>query len=194
MDSDMRETAELILTGGRSLHIRPLRQGEEGVVRALFARLSPRTRYFRFLAPMRILPESVLRTLTDVDNSRRLALVAELDECNSGDVVGLGNVIAGDDGRAEVGLVVADAWQRQGIGVALAARLLRAAEARGHSRFLTHERWDNRALRRLLQRVGEIVATETRFGVSEITFVRRRSAVERAYERILATKGGLLTR
>jgi GNAT superfamily N-acetyltransferase len=159
-------------------------------VRRLFARLSPRTRYLRFHTPAATLTEPVLRTLADVDDSRRLALVAELDECNSGDVVALGNVVAGDGDRAEVGLVVADAWQRRRIGVALAVRLLRAAEARGYDRFVIHELWDNLAVRPLLRRVADVVSINTRYGVSEITFVRRRSAAEQAYERILASKGG----
>jgi len=139
-----------------------------------------------------MLAESLLRTLTDVDDFRRLALVAELDAPDSGDAVALGNVVVRDDDRAEVGLVVADVWQRRGIGAALAVRLLRAAEARGHERFVTHELWDNPALRPLLRRVADVVSIDMCPGVSEITFARRRSAEERAYERILASKGGLL--
>ena len=192
MNSEMRETVRLILAGGRDVYIRPLRPGEHDAVRALFARLSPRTRYLRFLSPINTLTESLLRILTDVDGSRRLALVAELDECHSGDLVGLGHVIAGPDDCAEIGLVVADAWQRRGIGAALAVRLLRAAEGRGFERFVIHEHWDNRAVRPLLRRVGEVVSSDTSFGVSEIAFVRRRSAEERAYERVLASRGGLL--
>jgi GNAT superfamily N-acetyltransferase len=192
MNFDMRETVRLVLAGGRDVYIRPLQPGEHDAVRALFVRLSPRTRYLRFLSPINVLSESLLRTLTDVDGSRRLALVAELDEHNSGDVVGLGHVIAGVDDCAEMGLVVADAWQRRGIGAALAVRLLRAAEARGFERFVIHEHWDNRAVRPLLRHVGEVVSSDTNLGVAEIAFVRRRSAEERAYDRILATKGGLL--
>ena len=192
MNFEMRETVQLTLAGGRDVYIRPLRPGEHDAVRELFARLSPRTRYFRFLSPINTLTESLLRVLTDVDDARRLALVAELDECNSGDVVGLGHVIAGVDDCAEMGLVVADVWQRRGIGAALAVRLLRAAEARGFERFVIHEHWDNPALRPLLKRIGQVVSTETRFGVSEIEFIRRRSAEERAYERVLAARGGLL--
>ena len=76
-------------------------------------------------------------------------------------------------GRAELGLVVADAWQRQGIGSAVAARLLHAAEARGYHRFVVHGFANNPALRPLLDNVAEVVSTHTRFGVSEITLVRR---------------------
>jgi GNAT superfamily N-acetyltransferase len=186
-----RETGRLTLPGGRYVHIRALRSGEDSVVRKLFARLGPRTRYLRFHAPTTILPDSLLRTLTDVDDFRRFALVAELDDANSGDAVGLGNVAVRDDRRAEIGLVVADVWQRQGIGAALAVRLLQAAEIRGHDRFVTHELWDNPALRPLLRRVGDVVSIEMCSGVSAITFVRRRSPEERAYERILAARGGL---
>jgi len=193
MTLDTGETVRLTVSGGRDVHIRPLRPGEDSAVRELFVHLSPRTRYLRFLSPTHTLTESLLRTLTDVDDLRRFALVAELDECASGDIVGLGNVIGGADGRSEVGLVVADAWQHRGIGAALAVRLLRAAEARGHDRFVIHEHWDNPALRPLLRRVGEVVSTSIRSGVVEITFVRRRSLDEQAYERILAAKGGLLS-
>jgi hypothetical protein len=55
-----------------------------------------------------------------------------------------------------------------------------------------HEHWDNPALRPLLRRIGQVVSSETRFGVSEIEFIRHRSAEERAYERVLAARGGLL--
>lgn len=193
MNSETSEGSRLTLPGGRYVHIRALRRGEDRVVQKLFARLGPRTRYLRFHTPTAFLPESLLRTLTEVDNCRRLALVAELDEPDSGDAVGLGNVAVRDDKRAEVGLVVADVWQRRGIGVALATRLLRAAEERGHERFMTHELWDNPALRPLLRHVGDVVSIEMCSGISEITFVRRRSPLERAYDRILAARGGLLT-
>jgi GNAT superfamily N-acetyltransferase len=189
MNSHTVVSNRLTLPGGRFLHIRELRPGEHATVRRLFARLSPRTRYLRFHSSVSVLTESLLRTLAGVD-ARRLALVAELDDCDSGNVVGLANVVAGDDDRAEVGLVVADAWHRQRIGVALAVRLLLAAEARGYDRFVTHELSDNLALRPFLRRVADVVSITTSFGVSEITFVRRRSALEQAYERILATSGG----
>jgi GNAT superfamily N-acetyltransferase len=111
-----------------------------------------------------------------------LALVAELEHADGGDVVALGNLCGIDDGRAEVGLVVADAWQRLGIGVALAARLLHAAEVRGYRRFVVYGLWDNPALRPLLKHLADVVSTTTRVGECEITFVRRRPAVVCASE------------
>jgi GNAT superfamily N-acetyltransferase len=202
------------LPNGRRLRIRPLRPGELHLVRDLCSRLTLRTRHLRFFSPSPVVPETLMRMLADVEDTRRMAMIAELDE---GDrrVVALGNAIAIDDDRAEVGLVVADAWQRQGIGVILAARLLRAADARGFKQFLVHGLWNNPAVRPLLSHTAEVVSANMRYGVAEIHFIRRpfadsvstdpacsqgsapwsaavdsHPAVERAYQRILLAKGG----
>jgi len=191
---------------GSYLRIRALWRGELGPVRELCARLSPRTRYFRFLAAINVVSDSVVRALAEVDDTRRLALVVESRNEGGRDVVALGNVSGRDDNLAEVGVVVADSWQRQGIGVALATALLQAAEARGYDRFVVHGCWHNPALLPLLHHVADIESATTRSGVSEITFVRRRPApaftnalrgleapiadhLEQAYLRILAAKG-----
>jgi acetyltransferase len=162
------------LANDRRLRIRPLRPCEEGPVRELYRHLSPRTRYLRFLSPMPVLPDSVVRLLTAVDYRRRLSLLAELETAEGAEVVALGSYGAIDDIRAEVGLVVRDDWQRQGIGTALAASVMRAAEARGFDRFVAHVLWENTVIRKLLHRVGDIVSTKTRDGVCEMSFVRRR--------------------
>lgn len=191
----------ITLPNGCRLRIRLLRPGEDGAVRELLARLSPRARYLRFFSEMPVVPDSLVRMLTDAGDARRFALIAELDRANGSDVVALGNV-AIDKDCAEVGLVVADAWQRQGIGGALIDGLMHAAEARGCHRFVVHGLWENPALRRLLNHVADIVSTMTRQGAMEITFVRRRPAAahppafvdargktdwqEHAYERVLA--------
>ena len=164
----------ITLANGYAVRIRSLRRGEEGAVRELCARLSLRTRHLRFFLPMPVLPDSLLRMLADVDDPRRLAFVAELDAADGGDVVALGNIGIDEDDRAEVGLVVADAWQRQGIGLALAATLLKAAELRGYHRFVVHGLLDNPALRPLLKHVAHVVSATTRLGEAEIAFVRRR--------------------
>jgi GNAT superfamily N-acetyltransferase len=182
------DQGEIELQSGARLRIRALWRGELGPVRELCARLSPRTRYFRFLAPINVVSDALLYTLAEVDDSRRLALVVESRNEGGRDVVALGNVSGRDDNVAEIGLVVADSWQRQGIGVALATALLQAAEARGYDRFVVHGCWHNPALRPLLNHVAEIESATTRSGVSEITFVRRRPAP--AFTRALR---GLLT-
>ena len=164
------------LENGRLLHFRPLRRCDDRPVRDLYDHLSLRTRYLRFFSPMPVVPDSVLSLITSVDYRRRLALLAELETADGDEVVALGSLAAIDDGTAEVGLVVRDEWQRQGIGRALATRVLQAAEARGFDRFVAHVLWDNVVMRKL-NHVGHVLSTRTRQGVSEVSFVRRQTII-----------------
>jgi GNAT superfamily N-acetyltransferase len=122
---------------------------------------------------MPVLPDPILRLISCVDYCRRLALFAELDTRDGVQVVALGSFAGIDDNTAEVALVVGDEWQRRGIGIALAARLLLAAEARGFDRFVAHVLRENVAIRRLLNHVGVVVSTKSQDGVSEVCFIRR---------------------
>ncbi|HKE82224.1 MAG TPA: GNAT family N-acetyltransferase [Vicinamibacterales bacterium] len=163
----------LLLPSRGALRIRPLRQRDVGVIGEFYRRLSPRTRYLRFLSPMPDPPDALARLITSVDDDRRLALIAESDIADGAEVVALGECAGLDDHTAEVGFVVQDEWQRQGIGTALAMRTLGAAEARGFDRFVAEMLVYNVGVRRLLDRVGVVVSSKTRRGVSEVTFVRR---------------------
>jgi RimJ/RimL family protein N-acetyltransferase len=166
---------EVTLPNEKTLRIRALRRCEDDLVRELYAKLSARTRYLRFFSPMPTLPDSVLRLLTSVDYRRRLALVAEHVTSSGREIVGLGSFHAIDDQNAEVALVVRDDWQRQRVGTTLATRVLQAAEGRGFHRFIALVHSDNRAIRRLLRTIGDVVSATMEGGISELVFVRRHS-------------------
>ena len=95
-----------------------------------FAGLSMRTRVQRFFAPVRPTPAMVRLACSSTD-----ALVA-----THGGVI-IGHAMAADqaagsraplEGRVtEIGVVVADAWQGQGVGSALVRALISRARARG---------------------------------------------------------------
>ena len=167
--------AHVTLTDQRRIRIRALHSREERPIRLLHARLSPRTRYLRFLSPIPTLPDALVRRLACVDHRRRLAVVAEDEGAGCADVVALASFSAVDETTAELAVVVQDDWQRQGIGTALVSTLLDAAEKRGFDRFIATVATDNSIIRRLLNRVGRVVGSHTSLGVSELVFVRRRS-------------------
>src|SRR5262245_44445488 len=145
------------LPNERRLRVRALRPNEDGPIRELDAHLSPRSRYFRYLSPMPVTPETVVRLLASVDYQRRLTLVAENDGGGRGEVVGLASFCAVDDRNVEVAIAVRDDWQRQSVGTELAHRVIDAAEARGFDRFIAHVTAENTAMRRLLKNIGEVV-------------------------------------
>ena len=161
------------LPNERRLRVRALRPNEDGPIRELDAHLSPRSRYFRYLSPMPVTPETVVRLLVSVDHRRRLTLVAENDSGTRGEVIGLASFCAVDDRNVEVALAVRDDWQRQRVGTELARRVIDAAEARGFDRFIAHVTAENVAIRRLLKNIGDIVSAKADGAVSELVFVRR---------------------
>ncbi len=167
--------AHVTLTDQRRIRIRALHSREERPIRVLHARLSPRTRYLRFLSPIPTLPDAIVRRLAWVDYRRRLAVVAEDEAAGGAGVVAVASFSAIDETTAEVAVVVQDDWQRQGVGTALVSMLLDAAEKRGFDRFVATIAVDNSIIRRLLNRFGRVVTSHTSLGVSELVFARRRS-------------------
>src|SRR5258707_7434874 len=160
--------AHMPLTAQRRILIRALHRREERPIRVLHARLSPRTRYLRFLSPMPTLPDALVRRLACVDHRRRLAVVAEDDGAGCARVVALASFSAVDETTAEVAVVVQDDWQRQGLGTALVSMLLDAAEKRGFDRFAATIAADNSIIQQLLNRFGQVVTSHTSLGGSEV--------------------------
>jgi RimJ/RimL family protein N-acetyltransferase len=81
-----------------------------------FDRLSDESRYRRFFSPKQHLSDPELAYLTELDHRDREAFVAI--ELGTADCVGVARYtrspLASD--RAELAVVVADDWQRRGVG------------------------------------------------------------------------------
>src|ERR1035438_8756052 len=109
--------------------IRPGRPADLPALRDFFAALSPQTRYLRFFAP--VTPSPALLHLLSGGAGATDAVVA-----TRGAII-IGHAMAADRGRpcdsrmTDIGVVVADAWQGQGVGSALVRALVTSAQARG---------------------------------------------------------------
>ena len=79
------------LADGTRLRLRPLVSEDRDGFAALFARLSPESRYRRFLTPKRELTPRELSDFTDIDHIRHEAIVA-IDE-RDGAMVGVGRYV-----------------------------------------------------------------------------------------------------
>ena len=144
----------MTLADGARLRVRPIDPADRDPLADAFARLSEQSRHHRFLGPKPRLSTRELEYLTDVDHVTHEALVA-IDE-STGQIVGVGRYATGDgDGTvADIALAVADAWQRRGIGHALAVRLVERARANGITRLTGTTLVDNVRARSLLERLG----------------------------------------
>ena len=117
--------------------VRPLRNGETGVVQAVFDRLGPRSRRLRFGGAKNVLFAGELAELARVDATHHV-LVAIRD----GQPVGIARLVRDGD-VAEVAYAVVDELQGNGIGTVLVDRLGEDARAAGITRFHADVQPDN---------------------------------------------------
>ncbi|MGZ4176632.1 MAG: N-acetyltransferase family protein [Solirubrobacteraceae bacterium] len=145
------------LPDGRVVLIRPIRPDDRERLRASHARLSPLTRYRRFMSSKPYLSAADATYLAEIDGRNYYALVATFTPEDGEEVItGVARFVrAPDDPRAaEFAIVVGDQWQGQGVGRELLGRLADAAVTLGVERFQATMLADNVAIRRLSEPVA----------------------------------------
>jgi GNAT superfamily N-acetyltransferase len=122
---------EVQLSDGATVIVRPIRASDRDLLLDGFERLSPQSRYRRFLAPMDDLSEPMLRYLTEVDHHDHEAIGA-IDPV-SGHGIGIARYVrlADRPDAAEAAVTVADDWQGRGLGTLLLGALADRARAEG---------------------------------------------------------------
>jgi RimJ/RimL family protein N-acetyltransferase len=143
------------LRDGASVLIRPITPEDRGLLQSGFERLSDRSRYMRFQAPMSALSEEQLSYLTAVDHHDHEALVAI--EPATDQAVGVARFVRVTDGVAECAIVVADDWQGRGLATELLDQLVERAHDEGVERFTAIVLAENADALRLLERLGDVV-------------------------------------
>jgi RimJ/RimL family protein N-acetyltransferase len=144
----------LALHDGTILTIRALERDDGGRLWALFARLSPESRYRRFLSSKPVPAPGELTKLTQIEHVRHEAL-AVVDEADGSFVAEARYVELNDEpGVAELAIEVADEFQNFGIGGALAGRLLQRARTAGIDRLVATTLRENTPARALMRRLG----------------------------------------
>jgi RimJ/RimL family protein N-acetyltransferase len=136
------------------VRIRPVEPGDAGLISDGFARLSAESRRLRFLGPKSTLTAAELRYFTDIDHHDHEALIAV--SRLSGRSLGVARFVrlSDDPTTADVAVVIADKWQRHGLGTALTARLVDRARCEGIARFSALLDAENEGARRLMRRTG----------------------------------------
>lgn len=157
------------LPGGERIVVRPIEPGDKATLAEGMRRLSPESRYRRFLSPRDTLSESELAYLTEVDHTRHEALLA-LDP-DTGEGVGVARFVRIDDrpGAAEVATTVVDDWQGKGVGSALLTRLTDRAREEGVRTFVGIVLEDNAAMQTLLADLGPTEVVQRGSGTVELS-------------------------
>jgi GNAT superfamily N-acetyltransferase len=128
--------------------LRAATDGDAAAVHAFLRGLSLDSAYRRFFTGLGSVPDSLVRRLLDTGDGRTVVLATAGDE-----VVGVADATVVDAGRAvELGIVVADRWQRRGLGWPLADAALAPALARRIRTLRAHTLPDNARVARMLRR------------------------------------------
>jgi RimJ/RimL family protein N-acetyltransferase len=139
-----------------TITLRELVPEDRALLAAAFERLSPRSRYLRFLSPLPVLPERTLDRLLAVDGCEHVALAA----LHRGELVGVARYVRDrrDRGLADVALTVVDAHQGRGLGRRLLVALVELAADRGLRALTFDMHPSNQVAQRLMASLGARMA------------------------------------
>lgn len=110
--------------------------------------LSPESRHFRFLSALNEPGEHLLDQMLDIDYRQRMAYVALSMEGDLLTEVGVARYAATQtNAECESAIVVADQWQRKGVGTRLMQHLTDAARINGFERMMSMDAATNLPMR-----------------------------------------------
>ena len=159
--------ADVVLTDGGTVHLRPIRPDDAAGLAAFHSRLSKETVYNRFFAYRPVLSPADLERFTTVDHDDRVALVATLNEQIVG-VVRYDRLPGTQEG--EVAFVVEDAHQGRGLGPLLLEHLAASARERGIRRFNADVLPTNRPMLGVFRTAGYTMKRQLAEGYVELSF------------------------
>ncbi|OLZ48623.1 bifunctional GNAT family N-acetyltransferase/acetate--CoA ligase family protein [Amycolatopsis keratiniphila] len=159
--------ADVLLSDGGTVHLRPVIPSDADGLVAFHGRLSERTRYFRYFGAYPRIPQRDLERFSVVDHHDRVAFVALLGD----DIVAVGRYERLEQGpSAEVAFVVDDAHQGRGLGSILLEHLAAAASESGLRRFVAEVLAENAGMVRVFRDAGYQVSREIEEGVLHLEF------------------------
>ena len=113
--------------------VRPIKPEDAELEIEFVRKLSPETKYLRFMNTMRELPPAMVARLTQIDYDREMAFVAIIPDENGNEVeIGVCRYAVNPDGETcEFAIVVAEDWQHRGLARRLMGVLIETARNRG---------------------------------------------------------------
>ena len=152
----------LRLPGGRAVLLRAITADDATAEQAFVSALSLDSRHKRFHVGLHHLTPDLLRLMTEVDQQRHVALVAQ--EIMGSDEIAPPRLVADaryvlEDGQAdeaEFAIAVADEWQSLGLGRTLMARLAAHAKRQGLKALFGDVLIQNRRMLALMRGAGAV--------------------------------------
>lgn len=148
-------TQRYLTASGANITIRPIRPEDAKMENDFVARLSEKTKYFRYHQALQELTPEMLVRFTQIDYDKEMAFVAVSDDPTMPDELGVGRYSVNPDGTSvEFAIVVADDCQRLGIGSKLMRTLMQTAKDKGMLFFEAEVLKDNEPTLEMVKKLG----------------------------------------
>ncbi|HTN79750.1 MAG TPA: GNAT family N-acetyltransferase, partial [Acidimicrobiales bacterium] len=174
--------ADVVLTDGGTVHVRPVRPTDAERLVAFHGRLSHQSVYYRFFSPRPRLSRDDVTRFTTVDYDDRMALVALLGD----DLIGIASYDRWPArSEAEVAFTVDDEHQGRGVATVLLEHLAVIARTHGITRFTAEVLPENRKMLSVFKRAGFAAKSQFADGVVEVEMgiLETDAALEAMHER-----------
>jgi acetyltransferase len=155
--TELVETWEL--SDGTPVETRPIRPEDADMEQHFVRNLSEGSRYFRFMNSVRELTPAMLMRFTQIDYDREMAFVALRREEGKDEEIGVARYVTNPDGKTcEFAVVIADAWQRKGLGRRMMEIIIGVARSRGLETMVGHVLAANQPMLTLCAKLGFLIS------------------------------------
>lgn len=151
--------------------IRPIEYRDWVEVKKLYERVSPESRFFRFMIPKSCMKVSEVQYLSSVDHKTRVAFVAELQINDKSEIIGIVRYDTYPDHRdlAEFAIFIDDKYQGQGLGTFMFNHLVNFAQSKGVKTLKAFVHFGNRKMMGLIKNSGLIFNRIRDYGMWDIS-------------------------
>lgn len=156
----------MLLDDGTVIKFRSIHPTDLPRMKELFYELSQQTVYYRFMRPMKQIPQKEVQDFVFIDHRHDVAMVGTLPEAYGEDIIAVGRYyLEPRSNRAEVAFIVRDEWQRRGIGTFLLKLLVTIARRNGIAGFTAEVLGENKAMQDVLHKAGLKLSSKLDEGV-----------------------------
>src|SRR5450759_626455 len=152
-EEDCKET--WTLDDGSMLTLHHIAPGDAAREQAFVRGLSTQSSYLRFHGTIKELIKKDLKKFTDPDSGNTVALIVVHDGATGEEEIGVARYVIDTDGKnCEFAVVVADDWQKRGIGTRLMNALIRHLQVSGVKQISGYVIKRNSAMRKFIKQMG----------------------------------------
>ncbi|MFZ2040071.1 MAG: GNAT family N-acetyltransferase [Desulfobacterales bacterium] len=173
----MQDTAQYdeieTLKNGTPVRIRAIGAHDKDRLAEAFHNLEAESIYTRFFHHKKMLTEAELKTATEIDFDKVVALVATVGEGDEEVIIGGGRYVSFGDARplpsAEVAFTIEEDYQGQGLASRLLRHLIAIGREKGLARFEAEVLAENKAMLTVFERSGLPVTKAYEGGTLHVT-------------------------